>query len=179
MILLELFWICFQTSLMSFGGVHGALPEWQRAFVTERHWLTAEVLMESYVVGQFAPGPSMVVAGLLGMRVAGPAGAVAALLGTYTAPLTFAFGIAALLRRAEQLAWLRRLELALRPLVVGFMAAAALGIARVQLDGGALGLLIVGSAATLAHVRGWLGPVPLMMAAGAATLLIHLAGLPG
>ncbi|MET0340277.1 MAG: chromate transporter [Polyangiales bacterium] len=178
MIALELFYVCFVTSLLSFGGVHGALPEWQRAFVTERHWLTADVLMESYVVGQLAPGPSMVVAGLLGLRIAGGMGALAALLGTYTAPLAFAFGTGALLRRAAQLAWVRRVEVALRPLVVGFMAAAALGIVRVQVASGPLALVLVGAGAALAHARGWLGPVPLMLASGIAAWLLHVAGLP-
>jgi len=173
MIYLALFWICFQTSVVSFGGVHGALPEWERVFVGERHWLTHEQLMESYVVGQLVPGPSMVVAGLLGQRVAGAPGAVAALLGTYAAPLLLAFGLGALLRRAHEVQWIRRVEVGLRPLVVGFMAAAALGIVRAQLREDVQPLLFVGVASALTYAHGLLAPVPLMLAAGCASWLLY------
>ena len=171
-ILLELFWTCFQTSLVSFGGVHGGISEWQRVFVTERGWLTAEQLMESYVVGQLAPGPSMVVAVLLGERVAGTPGAVAAFLGTYTAPVLFALGLGALLRRVREVRWMRQVEVALRPLVVGFMAATALGIAQAQWAEAALPMLVVGLGAAACYARGLLRPVPLMMSAGAAYWLV-------
>ena len=39
MILLQLFWLFFRTSLVSFGGIYGALPELQRVFVVEHHFL--------------------------------------------------------------------------------------------------------------------------------------------
>jgi chromate transporter len=167
-ILLELFWVCLQTSLVSFGGVHGALPEWQRVFVVEHGWLTNDQLMESYVVGQLVPGPSMVVTVLLGQRVAGPAGAFVAFLATNIPPILFALGIGGLLRRAREVQWVRRVEIALRPLVVGFMAAAAYGIVRGQLEAGVLPLVLVGSAAALAYAYDLLRPVPLMLSSGVA-----------
>ena len=168
MILLQLFWVSLLTSLVSFGGVHGALPEWQRVFVVEQHWISNEQLMESYVIGQLAPGPSMVVAVLLGQRVAGTAGACAALLGTYTPPVLFALGLGHLLRRAHEVMWIRRIELALRPLVVGFMTAAALGILRAQIEAGLLPLAIIAAGSTALYAYGLLRPVPLMMVAGAS-----------
>jgi chromate transporter len=86
MILAQLFWLCFRTSLVSFGGVYGALPELQRLFVVKYAWLTSEQLIQSYVIGQLVPGPNMVVCTLIGLRVAGVPGALAASLGTYLAP---------------------------------------------------------------------------------------------
>ena len=172
MTLVQLFWVCFQTSLVSFGGVHGALPEWQRVFVAQHGWLTNEQLMESYVVGQLAPGPSMVVAVLLGQKVAGTPGACAAFLGTYSAPLVFALLLARLLRRVREVPWMHRVELAVRPLVVGFMAAAALGILRTQWNAGVLPLLLIGASAAVTYRRGWLRPVPLMLSSGAAYWLL-------
>jgi chromate transporter len=171
-ILLTLYWVSLRTSLVSFGGVHGALPEWQRVFVVENHWLSNDQLMESYIIGQLAPGPSMVVAGLLGQRVAGAAGACAALLGTYTPALLFALGLGALLRRSHEVAWLRRAEIALRPLVVGFMAAAAIGILRTQIAASLPLLGVVGAGSAAAYAYGLLRPVPLMMTTGVAYCLL-------
>jgi len=171
-ILLQLFWICFQISLVSFGGVHGGLPEWQRVFVAQHGWLTHEQLMASYVVGQLAPGPSMVVAVLLGQRIAGTAGACAAFLGTYTPPLLVALLLGRLLRRTRQVPWMQRVEIAVRPLVVGFMAAAALGILRALWSAGAVPLLVVGAASAIAYGRGILRPVPLMLTSGAGYWLL-------
>lgn len=177
MIYLELFWVCFRTSLVSFGGVHGALPEWQRVFVDERAWVTSAQLMESYVVGQLAPGPSMAVAILLGERVAGVPGACAAFLGTYTPAVLLAFAIAGVLRRAQQVDWIRRVEVALRPLVVGFMAAASIGIVRAQLNGSAVAAFATCAVAALVHMLGLLRPVPLMLGAGALCWLLGLIGV--
>jgi chromate transporter len=175
--LVQLFWVCFQTSLVAFGGVHGGLPEWHRVFVVQHGWLTNEQLMESYVVGQLAPGPSMVVAVLLGQRVAGTAGACAAFLGTYSPPLLFSLLLDRLLGRARQVPWMKRVGVAVRPLVVGFMAAAALGILRTQWNAGAPLLVLVGAVAAITYVRGLLGPVPLMLSSGAGYWLLSIVVL--
>ena len=78
MIVFELFYLCFRTSLLSFAGVYGALPELSRLFVTERGWITAHQLTESYMIGQIVPGPNMVLSVTIGYRVAGIPGACAA-----------------------------------------------------------------------------------------------------
>jgi chromate transport protein ChrA len=57
-------------------------------------------------------------------------GACAAFLGTYAAPILLIALTATLFQRFRRVAWVRRVELALRPLVIAFMGAAALAIAR-------------------------------------------------
>jgi chromate transport protein ChrA len=71
-------------------------------------------------------------------------------------------------------AWVRRVELALRPLVIAFMGAAALAIARDQLSHRWFATSVVcGLVATL-YARGWLRPLPLMAVSGAAYWLLFV-----
>jgi chromate transporter len=163
----ELFLICFRTSLVSFGGVYGALPELQRAFVDERHWISATELIDCYVVAQFVPGPNMVITTLIGQRVAGVPGAAAAFAGTYLAPIMLTLASALLFRRYRSLDWVRRIEIALRPLVFAFMGAAAVSILRTQLQHRMWLTLVACAAISCVYARGLLKPVPLVLASGA------------
>jgi chromate transporter len=173
MIVLELFYLCFRTTLVSFGGVYGALPEFSRLFVVERGWITSHQLMESYMIGQIVPGPNMVMTVMIGYRVAGIPGAAAAFAGTYAPPVLLICGVAALFARFRSVAWVRRIELSLRPLVIGLLAGAAASIVRDQVTAqGVLPTLIVGAIAAIAYLRRWLGPLPLLLGSGVLFWLV-------
>lgn len=165
---LEIFWLCFRTSLISFAGVYGAMPEYSRLFAVERHWVSPEQLVQDYVVAQAMPGPNMVLGVMIGFRAAGAMGAVAAFLGTYTAPMLVMSAAVALLERYRRLPWVRRAELAVRPVVVGLMLGAVATILRQQAVGhgvlvtAAVGLLVAGANKRLA-----LSPLLLLLGAGA------------
>jgi chromate transporter len=171
-ILVQLFWLCFRTSLVSFGGVYGALPELQRVFVGKYAWLTSEQLVQSYVIGQLVPGPNMVVCTLIGLRVAGVPGACAASLGTYLAPILLISAAAKIFHRYYDVVWVRRLEIALRPMVIGFMSAAAIAILRSQLSEQAMATVLVTALAAVLYVRRILGPMTLMAASGVAFVVV-------
>lgn len=167
MILFELFYLCFRTSLLSFAGVYGALPEYSRLFVAERGWLTPAQLTESYMIGQVAPGPNMVLGVMIGYRVAGWGGACAAFVGTYAPPVMLTCAVYALFARYRNIEWVRRVELALRPLVIGLMAGAAVTILRGQAAGhGTWPTLIVAAVAGGVYVRRLVGPFALLVGSG-------------
>ena len=163
---------CFWISLLSFGGIYGAFPELQRVFVTQHGILTTEQLIDAIVVAQMVPGPGMVACTLIGQRVGGLPGALAAFVGTYAAPVLFISGIADLFDRYRSLVWVRRAEVALRPLVVGFMGAAAITILRQQMSGHPWATVLVAAGASWLHTRRVLSPLPLMAAAGATCWLV-------
>jgi len=171
-ILLQLFWLCFRTSLVSFGGIYGALPELQRLFVVERGWLSSEQLIQDYIVGQLVPGPNMVVCGLIGLRVAGVPGAAAALSGTYLAPILLVIAVAKAFHRYYGVVWVRRLEIALRPLAFAFIASALVTILREQLSSNIAATLIVVAIALVMYLRRAVGPVALIGISGAAYALL-------
>jgi chromate transporter len=165
--LLGLFWIFFRLGLVSFGGVFSVLPELQRALV-DGGLITPEGFVQAFVLGQVVPGPNMAMCTVIGWHVAGPAGALVAFLGIYSGPVAMMGAAYAGYHRWRAVTWVRRLELAMRPVVLGLLAASAaslmwtaagtrqvLAIAVAALVGvlaartrlGALSLLFVGAAA--------------------------------
>ena len=148
------------------------MPELQRLFVVKYAWLTSEQLIQSYVIGQLVPGPNMVVCTLIGLRVAGVPGALAAALGTYLAPILLISAVAKIFHRYYAVPWVRRLEIALRPMVIGFMAAAAIAILRAQLSAQPIATVVVTALALVLYARRILGPMTLMAASGVAFALV-------
>lgn len=168
MMVLEIFWLCFRTSFISLAGVYGAMPEYSRLFVQERGWVGADQLVQDYVVAQAMPGPNMVLAVMIGYRAAGLAGAGAAFVGTYTPPLLLMSGVVTALERYRRLPWVRRTELAVRPVVVGLMLGAVATIFREQAVRCSLpATVLVGVAAAVAHKRGRFNPMLMLLGAGA------------
>jgi chromate transport protein ChrA len=165
---------CFWISLLSFGGIYGAFPELQRVFVTQHGVLTTEQLIDAVVVAQMVPGPGMVACTLIGQRVGGLPGALTAFVGTYAAPVLFISWIAGLFDRYRSLMWVRRAEVALRPLVVGFMGAAAVTVLRQQMSGHPCATVVVAAGASWLHARRVLSPLPLMAAAGITCWLVFV-----
>jgi chromate transporter len=170
--LLKLFWLFFRTSLISFGGIYGAFPELQRVFVVEHHFLSSDQLIQDYVIGQLVPGPNMVACTLMGLQIAGVPGALVASFGTYLAPILLISAVAKAFHRYYRVAWVRRLEVALRPLAVGFMAAAVVTILRTELSSHAVATVIVAASSSVLYVRRILGPMTMIAVSGVAFALL-------
>jgi chromate transporter len=122
--LLALFWIFFRIGLVSFGGVFSVLPELQRALVDDG-LITQEGFLRAFVLGQVVPGPNMAMCTVIGWHVAGLAGAVVAFVGIYSGPVAIMGAAYAGYHRWRNVTWVRRLELAMRPVVLGLLAASA------------------------------------------------------
>ena len=94
----EVLRVTLALGLTSFGGPVAHLGYFERAYVRERHWLSAEEYAGLVALCQMLPGPASSQTGfLVGLRRAGLPGAVAAWVG-FTLPsavLMFAFGLAA------------------------------------------------------------------------------------
>jgi chromate transporter len=123
--LLGLFWIFFRLGLVSFGGVFSVLPELQRALV-DGGLVTPEGFVQAFVLGQVVPGPNMAMCTVIGWHVAGLAGALVAFVGIYSGPVAIMGAAYALYHRWRDVTWVRRMELAMRPVVLGLLAASAL-----------------------------------------------------
>jgi chromate transporter len=171
-ILLHLFWLFFRTSLASFGGIYGAFPELQRVFVAQHHFLSSDQLIQDYVIGQLVPGPNMVACTLIGLQIAGVPGALAAFLGTYLAPILLISAVANAFHRYYRVVWVRRLEVSLRPLAMGFMAAAVVSILRTELSAQAVVTVIITALSAVLYLRRILGPMTLIAASGVAFALL-------
>lgn len=139
---LNIFLAFFKISFISFGGAFGALPELQRIVVDVHHWMSAKNFIDAYVIGQFVPGPNMAMSGVIGYMVAGVLGWFVALAGIYSGSLiTMRIG-SFYFEKHREVQVLKRIEIALRPLILGLITASAIKFFLMQAQG-ALGLAIV------------------------------------
>lgn len=171
--LLALFWIFFRLGLVSFGSVFAVLPELQRSLV-DAGLITPEGFLQAFVLGQVVPGPAMAMCTVIGWRVAGLAGAVVAFVGIYSGPVAIMGGAYAVYHRWRNVTWVRRLELAVRPVVLGLLAASAARLLWTTAGAQHLLALVVALAVGVLAVTTRLGPLALIFAGGLGWLLARL-----
>ena len=86
-----------------------------------KQWVTPADFVQVFAVGQAAPGPNVLIAGLIGWKVAGVAGAFVA-LGAICGPSAIvAFLVAGLWERMKDSPWRAAVQRAMAPIVVGLV----------------------------------------------------------
>ena len=177
MIYWQLFLLFAGASLLAFGGAIGMLPTINDTVVNTFHWMSNDAVMRTYVLGQFMPGPNMVMATLIGFHVAGLQGAAASTLGMYIAPVTVTTIVTRLYYQNREKSFVRRGEIALRPLSVGLVLAATLGFLKDQMKGNEIIALIIGLPVVWLHWRGQLNVLAGVLLIGASWFIAFHLGL--
>src|SRR5678816_2333058 len=90
-----------------------------------RDRITPDGFVQAFVLGQVVPGPNMAMCTVIGWRVAGLPGALVAFVGIYSGPVAIMGATYAVYHRWRNLTWVRRMELAMRPVVLGLLAASS------------------------------------------------------
>jgi chromate transporter len=122
-------------SMLSFGGVSASLPEIHRYFVDQQHWMTSEQFTRLFGIANAAPGPNMMVVGLLGFQMAGAAGAVVS-FGAMALPSSlFAYYVGGVWHRFRDRPWRIAIQAGLVPLTVGLLLASGY-VLTLAADGG-------------------------------------------
>lgn len=154
-----------QLALLAVGGVNTVVPEMQRQVVQVHGWMSARDFAALFALAQAAPGPNMLVATLVGWRVAGLAGAAVATSSLIAPACLLTFLVSGAWQRFRAARWRVVLQAALTPITVGLLLAASVVLARGAVHG-------VGSAAvclvTTAVVLGSRLHPLWLLAAGAA-----------
>ena len=119
--LLELTLYFALLSLISVGGVPAVMPEMQRLVVDVKGWLTPEEFIQAFAVGQAAPGPNVLIASLVGWKVAGIPGAIMALVAICGPAAVIAWWVADLWERFKESPLRRAIQRAIGPVVVGLI----------------------------------------------------------
>ncbi len=114
-------------SLISVGGGIAVLPEMSRMVVQEHGWMSQLQFAKLFALAQAAPGPNIMVVGLIGWHVAGAAGMFLAMLAMCGPTSLLAYGFSRLQRR--EFPWLKRIEKGLVPIAIGLIAASGLLLA--------------------------------------------------
>jgi chromate transporter len=152
-------------SVISMGGMPAVIPEMQRYVVDVKGWLAAEEFVQMYALGQAAPGPNVLIASLVGLKVAGLWGALVALLAMCGPASVIAWWVAGLWDRFKDSPWRALIQRAMQPMVVGLILSGGYVLATPGDPDWRMWLIAGGSAAgTLALAK--LNPLWLLAAGG-------------
>jgi len=110
-------------SLISFGGVSASLPDMHRFFVDRQQWMSSDEFARLFGIANAAPGPNMMVVGVLGYQVAGPVGAVVSFVAMALPSSLFAYYVGGAWHRWRDRPWRIAVQAGLVPLTVGLLLA--------------------------------------------------------
>lgn len=117
-------------SLFLFGGAYVFIPLIQEIVVDGNHWVTHQEFVDAVAMGQVTPGPVLVSAAFIGLKVAGLAGAVAATAGIFIPSAIVMILSSRLLDRIKKSTIVKAALRGIRPAVVGMIAAAVVSVAK-------------------------------------------------
>lgn len=169
-LLAKIFFTFAGMSLMLFGGAYVFIPLIQEIVVEGQGWVTQREFIDAVAMGQITPGPVLVSAAFVGLKVAGLAGALAATLGIFAPTAVLMVLSSRVLDRIKQSAAIRAALQGVRPAVVGMIAAAAWSVgAAAPLH---WGTVLIFAAALLALMHFKLDVLWIIPPAGLAGLVI-------
>jgi chromate transporter len=159
-------------SLMSIGGGNAVLPEMHLRAVNQHHWLSNGQFADLFSISQTAPGPSILIVGMVGYAAGLEVGGVpGAILGGVVATVAMVLPAASLVyaitlfwQRAEESRWRIAVEKGFAPLTVGLILASSLVMSRAADHDWRAYLLT--AVCTVIFVRTKLNPLLVVAAAG-------------
>ena len=139
--LIFLFLMFMQFSLLAVGGANAIVPELHRVVVSELHWMSGQEFAALFALAQAAPGPNVLVVSLVGWKVAGVPGAIVSLVGICLPSSLLSFWVARWWQQARGSRLTTAINSGLAPLTVGLIGAGVAMMAAshpLSLTGGAL-----------------------------------------
>jgi len=114
-------------SLFSFGGGQAIVAEMQ-VQVVNQGWLTPQQFAELFALSRAAPGPSTLIAALIGWQVAGFVGALVGTLSIYVPSSIVMYGAVRWWQSRGDTPWRAALQRGLAPVAMGLVFAGALTV---------------------------------------------------
>jgi chromate transporter len=169
--LLQLAGLFSSLSLSAFGGGKVVLPSMHQASVGEYHWMTNQEFVDLFSISMAAPGPSMMVVTLVGLKACLPYGTAIAILGALVATLAMFVPSSILVYFAgnwwdhwKESPWRHSVMNAILPISTGLILAATWIIAKTSIH--SLPTAIMGVVALILMLFTKINPVLMMGVAG-------------
>jgi chromate transporter len=163
---------------LTFGGGLTIIALIQEQAVDQYHWLTHQEFIDGLALGQFTPGPMIIVAAYVGYKVSGLGGAAIAAAAIFLPSFVITLPILPIYERVRELVWSTAAMKGIGPAVMGILAVKLIQIAPHALpDPVAVTILI----ATVIALLAWrIGAIKLMIAGSIfGVLRSRLFSLPG
>jgi chromate transporter len=168
----------FQVGALTFGGGLTMIAFIEEQVVNQLHWLSPQEFLDGLALGQFTPGPILMVAAYVGYKVAGLAGAAVAAGAIFLPSFILMLSVLPVVDRVRTLMWTRAALKGVGPAVIGVLAVSLVRMAPHALPDVLAIAMLMG---TLVALLAWrIGVLKLMMAgAGLGVLRSRLLALPG
>ena len=114
---------------LTFGGGLTMIAFMQEQVVSQFHWLTPQEFIDGLALGQFTPGPILMVAAYVGYKVAGVAGAMVGGAAAFLPSFVMMLAILPALDRVRKLVWTRAALSGIAPAVIGVLAVSLVRLA--------------------------------------------------
>jgi chromate transporter len=124
-ILMKLCAVFAGMSVMLFGGGYVFIPMIQEIVVTNHKWVTTQEFVDGIALGQITPGPILVSAAFIGLKVAGLAGATIATVAIFAPPAVLMVVASNAFERLQRSSAIQAALRGVRPAVIGMIFAAA------------------------------------------------------
>ena len=163
---------------LTFGGGLTIIALIQEQAVDQYHWLTHQEFIDGLALGQFTPGPMIIVAAYVGYKVAGLAGAALAAAAIFLPSFVITLPILPVYERVRKLEWTTAAMKGIGPAVIGILAVKLVQMAPHALpDSAAVAILI---ATVIALLMSRIGVVKTMVAGSVLGVLrSRFFSLPG
>ncbi|MEW6331213.1 MAG: chromate efflux transporter [Pseudomonadota bacterium] len=115
-------------SVMLFGGGYVFIPMIQEIVVTNQKWVTTQEFVDGIALGQITPGPILVSAAFIGLKVAGLAGATVATAAIFAPPAVLMVLASNAFDRLQRAGAIQAALRGVRPAVIGMIFAAAVTV---------------------------------------------------
>ena len=129
-ILMKLCAVFAGMSVMLFGGGYVFIPLIQEIVVTNQKWVTSQEFIDGIALGQITPGPILVSAAFIGLKVAGLAGATVATAAIFAPPAMLMVVASHAFGRLQNSSAIQAALRGVRPAVIGMIFAAAVVVGR-------------------------------------------------
>jgi chromate transporter len=111
----------FKVGALTFGGGLTMLAFIQEQVVHQFHWLTPQEFLDGLALGQFTPGPIVMVAAYVGYKIMGIPGAAVAAAAVFGPSFLLMLSILPVFERVRTLVWIRAAMRGIGPAVIGVM----------------------------------------------------------
>lgn len=109
----------FKVGALTFGGGLTMIAFIQEQVVNQLHWLTPREFVDGLALGQFTPGPILMVAAYVGYKLAGIAGAIVAGAAIFLPSFILMLSILPVYERVRKLLWMKAALKGIGPAVIG------------------------------------------------------------